>query len=182
MVDLALLQSVSYIAGALGVCVAAFYYALNIRETTKNRRATLTNSIVQPFTTKEFTKDWMSILAMKWDGFQDFQNKYDSRTNPENFALRISLWNMFDSIGYQCRSGLIDVGTVYNVAGLYISTGWLMFGPVIREYRKSDYSSDRYENFEYIAGVLTGMREKRDPNTRAKTERVRRTHEESLPQ
>ncbi|MCX6654156.1 MAG: hypothetical protein NTY03_03435 [Candidatus Bathyarchaeota archaeon] len=35
MVDLALLQSVSYIAGAIGVCVAAFYYALNIREQTR---------------------------------------------------------------------------------------------------------------------------------------------------
>ena len=42
MVDLALLQSVSYIAGALGVCVAAVYYVLNLRETTKNRRISYT--------------------------------------------------------------------------------------------------------------------------------------------
>ena len=33
MVDLALLQSVSYIAGALGVCVAASYYVMNLRST-----------------------------------------------------------------------------------------------------------------------------------------------------
>ncbi len=39
MVDLTLLQSVSYIAGALGVCVAAAYYVLNLREVRLNRIA-----------------------------------------------------------------------------------------------------------------------------------------------
>ncbi len=37
MVDLALLQSVSYIAGSLGVCVAAIFYVLNLRISQKNQ-------------------------------------------------------------------------------------------------------------------------------------------------
>ena len=41
MVDLALLQSVSYIAGALGVCVAAAYYVMNLRITQKNQELSL---------------------------------------------------------------------------------------------------------------------------------------------
>ena len=41
MVDLALLQSVSYIAGALGVCVAAVYYVMNLRITQKNQELSL---------------------------------------------------------------------------------------------------------------------------------------------
>jgi hypothetical protein len=41
MVDLALLQSVSYIAGALGVCVAAIFYVLNLRISQRNMRQTL---------------------------------------------------------------------------------------------------------------------------------------------
>jgi hypothetical protein len=53
MVDLALLQTVSYIAGALGVCVAAVYYALNLREMNKNRRITLTHTMMQPFMTED---------------------------------------------------------------------------------------------------------------------------------
>jgi len=31
MVDVVLLQSLSYVAAAIGVCVAAFYYAVNLR-------------------------------------------------------------------------------------------------------------------------------------------------------
>ncbi|MCX6654296.1 MAG: hypothetical protein NTY03_04145, partial [Candidatus Bathyarchaeota archaeon] len=37
MVDLALLQSISYMAGALGVCVAAIFYVLNLRISQKNQ-------------------------------------------------------------------------------------------------------------------------------------------------
>jgi hypothetical protein len=39
MVDLALLQSVSYIAGALGVLVAAFYYIITLTQQIQNRKA-----------------------------------------------------------------------------------------------------------------------------------------------
>jgi hypothetical protein len=38
MVDLALLQSVSYIVGALGVCVAAIYYMMNLQITRRKMK------------------------------------------------------------------------------------------------------------------------------------------------
>jgi hypothetical protein len=41
MVDLVVLQSLSYIAGALGVCVAAVYYVMNLRISQKNQELTL---------------------------------------------------------------------------------------------------------------------------------------------
>ena len=168
MVDIVLLQSASYVAAAIGVCVAAFYYVLtlrvqqeNLKETTRNRRATFTYNIMQPFTTKEFAKDWLNILAMRWDSFEDFQKKYDSRVNPENFALRLSYWNLCDSVGYQYKSGLIDIDTVYNVYGYWISLIWHKFEPVIKEYRKTDFSKGSYENFEYLANTITEIANKK---------------------
>ena len=41
MVDITLLQQVSYIAGALGVCIAAIFYVLNLRISQRNMRLTL---------------------------------------------------------------------------------------------------------------------------------------------
>jgi hypothetical protein len=38
MVDLGLLQSVSYMAGALGVCMAVSYYVIMLRNTEKTRK------------------------------------------------------------------------------------------------------------------------------------------------
>jgi hypothetical protein len=170
------LQPVSWVAAAMGVCVAAFYYVMNLRETTKNRRGTLTNVLIQPFTTKEFATTWIGFAKMKWDNFEDFQKKYDSRVNPENYAARVSFWNLCDSIGYQYRTGLIDIGTIYSVAGTWISGGWLLFGDVIKEFRKSDYPRDEYENFEYLAEVLMKMRAQRDADWKRKYEQTWSTH------
>ena len=172
MVDISVLQPVSWVAAAIGVCIAAFYYVVNLRETSRNRRATLTNSMIQPFTTKEFAKIWLDLIAMKWDSFDDFKAKYDSRVNPDNFSTRMPFFNLLDSIGYQYRSGLIDIGTVYNVAGIWITSAWTEFGQVIKEYRKSDYPIDFYENWENLAGVFSEMRKQRDADyvsTRAAT-------------
>jgi hypothetical protein len=169
-------QTVGVLVTAASVTIAAIYYIINLRETTKNRRATLTNSIIQPFTTKEFAKDWLALLSMKWDGFDDFQKKYDSRVNPENFALRISFWNLCDSIGHQYRTGLIDIGTVNGVAGIWIADAWFMFGSVIKEYRKLDYPNDLYENFEYLADVLGEMRREKDSDWDKKMEHAVLTH------
>jgi len=41
MVDLALLQSVSYIAGCVGVFIAAFFYVLNLRISQKSQQLML---------------------------------------------------------------------------------------------------------------------------------------------
>jgi len=97
MVDLALLQSVSYIAGALGVCIAATYYVVNLRETTKNRRATFANLILQSFQSEEGAVRWVDILSMKWNDFDDYVKKYDSAVNKENFAKRAAFWATCDA-------------------------------------------------------------------------------------
>ncbi|MGD0805847.1 MAG: hypothetical protein ABSA11_17430, partial [Candidatus Bathyarchaeia archaeon] len=60
MVDLALLQSVSYIAGALGVCVAAIYYMLNLREVRQNRRISFTSNLLQTIASKEGIRSWVT--------------------------------------------------------------------------------------------------------------------------
>lgn len=41
MVDLLTLQSVSYVAAAVGVCVAAAYYVMNLRVQQSNMKSTL---------------------------------------------------------------------------------------------------------------------------------------------
>jgi len=53
LVELALLQSISYMAGALGVFIAAIYYVLNLRETNKNRKIAFTTNFMQQFYSKE---------------------------------------------------------------------------------------------------------------------------------
>ncbi|MCX6653830.1 MAG: hypothetical protein NTY03_01780 [Candidatus Bathyarchaeota archaeon] len=164
MVDLALLQSISYMAGALGVSVAALSFAFNMRTTTKNRRASLTNNLMNSFLSEEGMKRWSDLEIMKWKDFEDFRSKYDSTVNTDNYVKRQAFWNTCDLIGYQYREGLVDLGTVYNAGGIFITYSWLKFKPIIEEYRKTEYGIDDYENYEYVANELLKMKNKRDPS------------------
>jgi hypothetical protein len=151
MVDLALLQSISYMAGALGVCIAALSFVLNMRATTKNRKVTFTTNLLSTTASKEGILDFYELMSMRWTDFDDFKRKYDSRVNPENFIKRVHKWNIFRNVGWQLRAGVVDWDTVRKITGRDMMNMWLKFEPIIKEYRKQEYRSDQYADWEYIA-------------------------------
>jgi len=150
MVDV---QLIGVLVTATSVTVAVVFYILNLRETNRNRKATLTTNLMQSFYSEDGANRYLELMSMEWKDFDDFMSKYDSRVNPGNWIKRKTFWTSCDLLGYQCRIGLIDLGTLYNVGGDWIISCWEKFGPII-EYRKRDYTSDLYGNLEYIAGVL----------------------------
>jgi hypothetical protein len=164
VIDLALFQTVSYIAGALGVCVAAFYYALNIRENTRSRRVALTNTLIQSFISEEGSRRWIDLMNMEWKDFDDFYRKYDSTVNPENYAKRNAVYNICDILGYQYLSGQLDLGTLWTICNMAVPTAWMKFGPIIEEYKKrGEIHKHAYEHFEYLAYELLKIMAKTDP-------------------
>jgi hypothetical protein len=156
MVDLALLQSVSYIAGALGVCVAASYYVMNLRETTRNRKVALTTSLMQNFISEEGSRRWAELMQMEWKDYDDYLKKYDWSVNPVNYAKRNTVWNTCDILGYQYMSGQIDLGTVWSICNTAVPMTWVKFGPVIQESKKRGETTKHiWEYFEYLAYVMS---------------------------
>jgi len=82
MVDVVLLQSASYVAAAIGVCVAAFYYVMTLRSQQRNMKATLQTREAQLFmmlynktSSEEFTKHLLNIDSMEWSSYDDFKAK-----------------------------------------------------------------------------------------------------------
>ena len=151
-------------AGAFGVCVAAFYYALNIREQTRNRRITLTTSLLQSFVSRDGLRLLEYIWQMEWKDFDDFVMKYDSTVNPDNAAMRFSVFNVCEVLGRQYKSGVIDLDTLFSVCSTNITQLWVKFKPIMDEYRRrGTYSIIEFENFEYLAIELRKLLEKRDP-------------------
>lgn len=88
--------------------MAAFYYAMNLRETTRNRHVIFTTNLMQILYSKEGFGDFFDLVYMKWDNFDDFLAKYDSANNRENCIMKVSYWARMDTIGAQYRLGLID--------------------------------------------------------------------------
>jgi hypothetical protein len=161
MVDL---QTITTIFGGVSLGAASIYYVLNIRETSKNRRLTLTNNLMQFFTSVEGQRRAIELLTMEWADFDDFYKRYDSTVNPDNYAKRMSLWGTYEILGLQYRTGLLDMETIYAVGGISIINFWMRFRSIIEEYRKLDYGKDVYENWEYLANDLSRMKAQRDPS------------------
>ena len=164
MVDLALLQSVSYIAGALGVCAAALYYSVNLKETTRNRRITLTNNLMQNFTSEEGIKRYNELTSMTWTNFDDFIRQYDSTVNRDNWMKRTIYWNACEVLGLQYKSKLIDFETLFAVCNTLVPSIWVKFKPVIEEYRiRGVIPEHMYENFEFLADEINRIMGERNP-------------------
>jgi hypothetical protein len=80
MVDVSLLQSLSYGAAAIGVCVAAFYYAIIVRFTQRNmkqtleaRRIGLIEIIITRITNDEGTKSYFELMNYEWRDYEDLE-------------------------------------------------------------------------------------------------------------
>jgi hypothetical protein len=165
MVDLTILQPVSYVAAAIGVCIAAMYYVLNLRETTRNRKVALTSNLLQAMFSEEGLKRHISLLNMEWSDWDDFQKKYDSKVNEENYVKRTVFVTTVNYVGYLVKEGLLDVGSVYEICGEAIMDNWLKFKPIYYKYVEvGGYGRDIFENFEYLAEVMIRMKAARDPS------------------
>ena len=164
MVDLVVLQSLSYTAGAISVILGVIYYMINLRETTRNRRVTLTNALMQQFLSEEVSKRWIEIMQAEWEDFDDFFKKYDSTVNLDFYAKRDSFFRTFDIWGYQYMSGYLDIGTLWTVCNEALPFTWMKYGPIIEEYKaRGGYSIHTFEHFEYLAYEMSKMMAETDP-------------------
>jgi hypothetical protein len=53
------------------------------------------------------------LYSMEWEDWDDYNRKYGSENNPENYALRYSTWSRINGVGLLVKTGLIDVGSVH---------------------------------------------------------------------
>ena len=110
--------------------------------------------------TEEGARQYIDLMSMEWSDLEDFKRKYDSRTNPENFAKRIAMWNLCENCGKLYREGLIDLETLYGGTNT-IHWVWVKFKPVIEMFRGTDYSEHAFENFQFVAEKLDEYHNKR---------------------
>ena len=163
MVDMAFLQSIASLLGYVTVSIAALGFLFNVMETAKNRKVTLTSTLLSTINTEDGQRKYYELMSQEWSDFDDFYRKYDSSVNPDNYVKRLYLWKLFDYTGWQYRKGLVDLETIYYAAGQNILLLWRKYRPIIEEYRKTQYGRGQWVNWEYLAGALEKMSERLDP-------------------
>jgi hypothetical protein len=173
LVDLSLLQSVSYIAGALGVCVAATFYVLNLRISQKNMRLTLETrriglieNITNRITDEEGTKTFIELSNYEWTDYADFDKKYGSENNVSAAAKRYAVWSNYNKVGMMLRKGLVEVEDLYLLGMFGVPLFWEKYRPIVEETRKRYGGKEYLRDMEYLAGEIVKYQQSMDPSYR----------------
>ena len=168
MVDLSLLQSVSYIAGALGVCIAAIFYVLNLRISQRNmkqmletRQAQFYTQIYSHLTSEDSQRRWVDAMNMEWRDYDDYERKYGSDEHPEMYARRSSALYELSGVGYLLKKGLIDRDTAYSLTETQGLMLWRKFESIVREQRVRYNTPEQYADLEFLAAETVKELERR---------------------
>jgi hypothetical protein len=168
MVDLIVLQSISYIAGATGVAIAAIFYVLNLRisqrnmkQTLETRQAQFYTQVYSHLTSEDSQRRWIDAMNMEWRDYDDYERKYGSDEHPEMYAKRCAALYELQGVGYLLKKGLIDKDTAYSLAetqGLWL---WRKFEPIVREQRVRYKTPEQYADLEFLAAETAKELERR---------------------
>ena len=128
MVDLAVLQSLSYVAAAIGVLLAAINYIISTRNDVKARQASLLMGIYKDMTSDEMPKRSYELLGWTWTDFR----------LPEKIR------------GVLLRKGLIDRMFIYDLLSSPLFLYWERMGPVILERRRVTNNQNLFGFVDYL--------------------------------
>jgi hypothetical protein len=129
MVDLALLQSVSYIAGALGVCVAAVYYVMNLRNTSKTHELQVFMQVFDRFNNPDFWNQLEDMMRREWTSIDDYEEKYSGGGSNVVFPT-------LEGLGVLLKRKLIDASVPWDLFGNYLFLFWDKYAPIIEERKR----------------------------------------------
>ena len=147
MVELSLIRDMVAIFGVIaGFC----YYILTLRNEIKARQAQLFNSLGKDISDYDSWLRNRDLGYMEWDGYDDFEKKYGSNTNPVAYAQRLASWTTCNNIGILVKENLVDEKMVYDSIGGAIIMTWDKWEPIIQEQRIRYMGPNFMEHYEYL--------------------------------
>ena len=171
MVDLVTLQTISYIAGAIGVCIGGLSFAFNMRASQRNMNQTLetrklsfVTSITNQLLSEEGQRRYGELLKMEWTDYDDFEKKYGSDYNLDNYAKRMNVWKTYNTLGMLVREKLIEPEVLYRINDVNPCFMWSKFKDIIVEQRKRYGGEDANSDFELLNDEILRVMLSIDPS------------------
>ena len=157
MVDITLLQSISYMTAAVSLFVGVIYYVMNLRFAAQTRQAQLFMQLYDRFHDTVFWKQYAEIIFnTNWKDQDDFWNKYGP-ANIDAFADWMSFGTYFTGIGVLLKRRMINVGIVNDLIGDYVIWVWDKWKTLLDTYQKKPQSIIW---FEYLYNEITKERKR----------------------
>ena len=144
------LQTIVDLLTPLSITAGVIYYVMVLRNQNKTRQIQLVIQLSEYYT-EESSRRSLELLEMEWNDYDEFERKYGSDNNPDNFGKRTTAWNNFNTMGMLLKNGLIDPETLFGSGRSAPMFHWKKFGEVIKEMRRR-YSMPLYcTGLEYLA-------------------------------
>jgi hypothetical protein len=160
-------------AGALGVCVAAVYYVMNLRISQRNQELSLKAQqqtadarqaqLYLQLYSQYYQKDWLDALhntsfVMKFKDFDDWWEKYGPET--EYFNSLEVMSHYFEGAGVLVKRGLLDPSLITDLLSEEFIGYWEKYAPIIQGFRVKAGNPHLCENQEYMYNLI----KQRDPS------------------
>lgn len=117
---------------------------------------------MQTMLSEEAQRRWIELMNMEWKDYDDFERKYGSDKNPDNYAKRMSVWTSCDMLGHLLKKNIADVETCYISGGTFAIFVWEKFKDILIEHRRRYVGADMYGGLEYLSNEMLKLRRKND--------------------
>ncbi len=178
MVSIEEIQAAYYMVAATGVLVAAVFYILNLRvgkknqelmlksqeQTLETRKLQFIQSTAQNLLNEEGSKRYCELMNMEWRDYDDFERKYGSDYNLDNYGKRTTTMMNYTMMGACIREGLIDSESLYNMGMFGVIFFWEKFKGVIREQARMYNGADWGQDIELLASEMLRIKLRKDPS------------------
>jgi len=187
MVDVSYQMVLSTLQTA-GLLVGIFYYVTTLRNAQKTRELTLQSQelsrnaqeqtletrqaqlfmqLYDTFSDPEFLKHQYITNHWEWTDYEDFQERYGVRTNPDTFIHFSSMARFFEGVGVLVKRKLIDPYLVDDLMSGNILEFWEKFGESwIKVNQERTNYPQYYEQVEYLYSVIKPIVESQHPGSR----------------
>jgi len=157
-------QTISVIVTATSVTIAAAYYILSLHNQNQTRQAQLFMNLHNCTTDKEFLRHAMEHLFLwEYKDFNDFEEKYGLRNNPEENTYWHLEINFIESTAIMVNRGLIPVSLVDAWVGDWFLGHWEKFSPYMKEFRVKYNIPGGWVEVEALHKKLEEHRKKHPP-------------------
>jgi len=165
------LSIVLQIVQTIALIVGVYYYISTIRTNQRNQRMAEEARQMQIMLAIGVDQDEVSVkrrldlMKMKWKDYDDFNAKYGSDVNPDNYLKRNIVWNQWDVLGQMLKRGLVDREVLFERTFSSPYYYWAKFGDVIKENRVRYNQPLSFLHFEYLTEECRKYLEEKGFNT-----------------
>jgi hypothetical protein len=148
MVDI---QTISIVLAALSIIIGMIIGVEQLRDLKKSRQSEIKLQFLNIFRPEFLSQICNIIWQQDYSTFQEFNEKYGPRVNPEVYISTMSTLYTLNAVGLFLREKQIDSNSLFRIWNPLMAKGtWKQIEPVIKYWREHFQYPELFECFEYL--------------------------------